>query len=121
MNAPDLQFIEAMERAVGSGDERQAANYLAKDVRYTVGARSPVQGIAAVIAYGVEQGRRACWDGHTVRNVTRDGDLLVVEVDSHFTRVADGARVSFPCADFYRFKDGRIRDWQVYADMSPIS
>ena len=93
--SPDLDFVEAMERAVGSGDVLAAANYLAQDVTYTVGAQPPVRGIAAVIAYAREQGARA--------------------------RLSDGVRVSLPCADFYRFADGRIHDWRVYADMSPIA
>lgn len=109
-----------MERAIGSGDASAAARYLTEDVTYTVGAQSPVRGIDAVIAYAREQGTRARWEGHTIRNVTREGDLLVIEVYSHFSRMSDGARVTFPCADFYRFADGRIHDWRVYADMSPI-
>jgi ketosteroid isomerase-like protein len=41
-------------------------------------------------------------------------------VISHFTRAADGATISFPCTDIYRFRDGLIVDWRVYTDMSPF-
>ena len=120
MATPGLDFIEAMERAVGSGNIEEAVKYLREDVSYTVGAQTSRRGIDAVVAYAREQEQRARWDGHTVQNVTRADNLLVVEVLSHFTRVVDGARVTFPCADLYRFVEGRIQDWRVYAGMCPI-
>lgn len=116
----DLAFIEAMERAVGSGDEQTALTYLHEDVAYTVGARPTLRGVAAVIAYTRDQAALARWEGHTFIGGWRSGDVLVVEVMSHFTRIADGASISFPCTDIYRFRDGRIADWRVYADMSPF-
>ncbi len=38
---------------------------------------------------------------------------------SHFTRVADGRPISFPCVDISRMRGDRIADWRVFADMSP--
>jgi ketosteroid isomerase-like protein len=58
---------------------------------------------------------------HTLRDVLGDAEVLVVEVESHFTRIADGRRISFPCADVDRFRGDRICDWRVYAGMSPFS
>jgi ketosteroid isomerase-like protein len=116
----DIAFIEAMERAVGVGDSDAAGTYLHTDVVYTVGAQAPVRGVDAVIAYSREQSRLVRWDGHTLRGSWRSGDVLVVEVTSHFTRVADAKKIALPCTDIYRFRDGRIADWRVYADMSPF-
>jgi ketosteroid isomerase-like protein len=115
-----LRFVEAMERAVAQGDRAGAAAHLSEDVAYTVGARPPVRGIDAVFAALDEQGRLARWDGHTFHAAWFQDDALVIEVTSHFTRVADGRRISFPCTDIYRFRDGRIADWRVYADMAPF-
>jgi ketosteroid isomerase-like protein len=83
-------------------------------VGYAVGARPPVRGLAAVIAINADQGRLTCRDRHSFRAAWAG------EVESHFTRVADGRRLSFPCTDIYRFQDGKIRDQRVYADMSPL-
>lgn len=115
-----LKFVGAMERAVTAGDRVAAARHLSDDVVYTVGARAPLRGVDAVIAAIVEQGRLARWDGHTFRAAWIGDGALVVEVESHFTRIADGQPSSFPCADIYRFRDGRICDWRVFADMSPF-
>lgn len=116
----DLAFVEAMERAVGTGDRAAVGRYLADDVVYTVGARAPVRGIDGVLAALAEQARLVRWEGHTLRDVWAGDGSLVVEVDSHFRRVADGRAISLPCTDIYRFRDGRIHDWRVFADMSPF-
>lgn len=115
-----ISFVEAMERAVSSGDVAEAGRYLAPDIAYTVGAAPVRHGIQAIINFAAEQGRFARWEGHSVRNVSSDGDALIVEVESRFTRLTDGRRIAFPCADIYRFRDGLIYDWRVYADMSPF-
>ena len=115
-----VKLVESMERAVAGGDRTSAAQYLAEDVAYTVGARPVLRGIDAVIAAIAKQGRIAHWDGHTLCAAFINEDTLVVEVISHFTRVTDERSISFPCADVYRFKDGKIYDWRVYADMSPF-
>jgi ketosteroid isomerase-like protein len=117
---PGLEFVEAMERAVASGDRAAVSRHLAEDVAYTVGARPAVHGIDAVMAAIAEQGRRVRWDGHRLRGVWTGDGTLVVEVESHFTRVADGRAIPLPCTDIYRFEGGRIRDWRVFADMSPF-
>jgi ketosteroid isomerase-like protein len=115
---PGLGFIEAMERAVMTGDVQEAACYLDEAVVYTVGALRPVSGIAAILAYVERQSRLARWDGHTLRGDWPIADGLVVEVESHFTRIRDGRRLTLPCVDIYRFRHGRIADWRVYADLS---
>lgn len=117
---PDIGFIEAMERAVTARDRDEALRYLTEDVTYVVGARAPVLGVDGVFAYIAEQSKLARWDGHTLVAVWPGRDALIVEVISHFTRAADGRRISFPCMDIYRFREGRIADWRVYADMSPF-
>jgi ketosteroid isomerase-like protein len=117
---PDLKFVEAMERAVVAGDRAAAGRYLTDHVAYTVGARPAIHGLDAVMAALADQGRLVRWDRHTLRGVWTGDGTLVVEVESHFTRVADGRAISLPCTDIYRFRDGRIGDWRVFADMSPF-
>ena len=98
-SVPDIKFIEAMEHAVGT--------------------RPALTGIDAVIDAIQRLSQFARCDGHTPVAVWPGQDALLVEVVSHFTRVSDGERISFPCMDAYRFREGRIADWRVFADMSP--
>ena len=44
--------------------------------------------------------------------------IVIVEVDSHFMRLADQASITLPCTDIYRMNGLRIEDWRVYADIS---
>lgn len=117
-NAPDLAFIEAMERAVLLGDRTRAALYLDDAVAYTVGALPPVTGIDAIIAYINVQSSIARWDGHTLHGSWPIAEGIAVEVESHFTRQSDGVKFTLPCVDIYRFRRGLITDWRVYADLS---
>ncbi len=116
----DIAFIEAMERALVAGDAEAALSYLHADVTYSVGAQEPRRGVAAIIDYARAQARLVRWTGHTLRGCWRSDDVLIVEVTSHFTRVAGGKKIDLPCTDIYRFRGGRIADWRVYADMSPF-
>lgn len=115
-----LRFVEAMEAAVGRSDRAEVLRRLTEDVVYAVGARPLLRGVDAVLSALAEQGRLVRWDGHTPRGAWLSGDAFVMEVESHFTRLADGRAISLPCTDIYRFRDGRIADWRVYADMSPF-
>lgn len=103
-----------------SRDVEAATRFLHPDVAYTVGARATVRGVPAVLRYVSEQERLARWTGHTLRAAWQVEDVIIVEVVSHFVRVLDGQAISFPCTDIYRLEDGRVADWRVYADMSPL-
>jgi ketosteroid isomerase-like protein len=115
-----LPIVEALGAAVGRGDPAEVPRHLALDVACTAGAGAPLPGVEAPLAVIAEHGRLVRWDGHTPRGVWLAADALVVEVESHFTRLMDGRAISLPCTDIDRFRDGRIADWRVYADMSPI-
>jgi ketosteroid isomerase-like protein len=115
---PELELITAMERAVMAGDRAAAARYLDEQVRYRVGARPAAVGIDAVFSYIAAQSEHAQWTGHTLHGSWSDGRVVVVEVDSHFRRVADGRPIVLPCTDVYRLAGGRIVDWRVYADLT---
>ena len=114
--------VAAMEAMLGRGDWAGAREYLVEDVRYAVGARDPVTGIDGIRDYLEAQAKIVRWTGHEVALVTEaeKGNTVIIEVTSLFERVADAAKLRLPCTDIYRFEDGRIRDWRVYADLAAI-
>jgi hypothetical protein len=113
--------IEAMEKAILSGDRSAAARYLDPAIRYRIGARETLIGIEAVFQAIEHQSTMAIWTGHSLAGFWLVEDTLIVEVISHFKRVQDGRAISFPCTDIYRFRNGLVADWRVFADMSPFS
>lgn len=114
--------ITRMEHLLGAGDWAAGAEFFTPDVTYRVGARSPVTGIDGIRAYMEGQAAQVHWTGHTLCWQAEDDatDTAVIEVISHFKRVADGAVIDLPCTDIYRFDGARIRDWRVYADIAVL-
>lgn len=117
----ELEVIAAMERAVATGDRATASRFLHESVRYRVGSAPATVGVEAVFSYIAAQSEHVRWTGHTLHGSWSDGHVVVVEVDSHFERVADGSPIVLPCTDIYRFVDGRIVDWRVYADLAALT
>ncbi|MEJ6394045.1 nuclear transport factor 2 family protein [Gymnodinialimonas sp. 2305UL16-5] len=112
--------VTQMEQAVGSGDWDAARPFLHPQIRYTVGGRPTVTGIAALRDYMEHQLTQVRWVGHEVRMVVETEDTAIIEVVSLFERRSDGAPLRLPCTDIYRFEDDLIADWRVYADLQVI-
>ena len=115
---PELELITATERAVVAGDRAAAGRYLDEHVRCRVGAGPTAVGIDAVFAHIAARSEHARWTGHALHGSWSDGRVVVVEVDSHFRRVADGRPIVLPCTDVHRFAGGRTVDWRVSADLT---
>ncbi|MEM8854688.1 MAG: nuclear transport factor 2 family protein [Pseudomonadota bacterium] len=121
VSCPMTQFVEDMEAAVGTGDWAAAAQYFTDDVLYRVGHRPPVTGVSGIKDYMEWQNSVVHWQGHTTRSKFSRGPVAYFEVESHFARVADGKEILLPCTDIYTFRDDRIADWRVYADISAFA
>lgn len=120
LHTPQIAAVEEMERLVGTGDWDGASRCFTPDVRYQVGSSSVHHGPTGVRRYMDWQNSVVRWEGHTMRQRWNADDVVIIEVDSHFTRLADGAAVTVACTDIYRMRGLQIRDWRVYADMSPF-
>ncbi|MFQ6547450.1 nuclear transport factor 2 family protein [Aestuariibius sp. 2305UL40-4] len=114
-----IETVEAMERAVGLGDWDLAAEYLAPDLVYRCAGLPARQGVQGLRDHMAAQGKLVRWEGHETHLAWEKDGIVVIEVTSFFHRQEDGARISVPCTDIYRFDEkGRIADWGVYADIS---
>ncbi len=114
--SPLTKWVEDMEAVIGRGDWPAAAEFFTPDVKYRVGYRDAVVGINGIRNYMQWQTQLVRWDGHTIHMMFSRDDTAIFEVTSHFTRLADQTAIDLPCTDIYRFRDGRIADWRVYAD-----
>ncbi|WP_208347409.1 nuclear transport factor 2 family protein [Pseudaestuariivita rosea] len=110
--------VEQMEAAVGQGNWDAADEFFTPDVLYRVGHRPPFFGLSGIKDYMTWQNALVRWDGHDLRMKFSRGQTAVFEVDSHFTRLKDGAKIVIPCTDIYNFEGDRIADWRVYSDTS---
>ncbi len=80
--------------------------------------RAPRRGGGPAVP-GLAAQRRPLGRAHAARPGNLD-DVVIIEVDSHFTRLADGQAITVSCTDIYRMQGLQIRDWRVYADYSPF-
>lgn len=104
---------------MGLGDWDHASRCFTSDMRYQVGSSSVHHGPDGVRRYMEWQRGVVRWEGHTLRQRWNADDVVVIEVDSHFTRLVDGVAVTVPRTDIYQMSGLQIRDWRVYADVAP--
>ena len=117
-NEAQVQAIETMEALIGQDDWAGATQFFTPDVTYKVAALEAVRGVAGIREYMQWQNKLVHWQGHTIHLKMNANDIVVVEVDSHFLRLADGTLFTLPCTDIYRMQGLKISDWRVYADIS---
>lgn len=120
LHTAQIAAVEEMERLVGTGDWDRADDHFTGDVRYQVGSGSVFHGAAGIRRYMTWQNSVVRWEGHALRQRWNADDVVIIEVDSHFVRLGDGASVTVSCTDIYRMSGLRIRDWRVYADYTPF-
>jgi ketosteroid isomerase-like protein len=89
------------------------------DVRLRLGNAETVTGKAAFVdAVNAFLGSVAGFR-HEIINVWRDGDILVTELEVHYTRL-DGKQVTVPCCNVFGLRDGLVAGYRSYIDASPV-
>jgi ketosteroid isomerase-like protein len=120
--APECDAIRALFAATDSGDVDGVTSYLQDDVVVVLSNREPICGAAAYAElYGQVAGMLAGLrhEIHDIWRAAEDAAVWIVRMTVHYTRV-DGDTVSLPCCNVLRFADGRISDYQVFMDMTPV-
>ncbi len=117
-DCPLTRHVESMESMIGQQNWDEAARYVARDIRYQVAHKQAQHGIEGIKSYMSWQYSLVHWDGHDVRSKFSRGNIVFIEVMSHFTRLVDNAKLRVPCTDVYTFENDLIADWRVYADTS---
>ena len=119
---PHLQTPDAVVRellaATDAKDTAAVARLLTDDVRVRFGNAEPVHGKAALFdgddqfldsIAGLRQEIHDLW--------TVADDVVLAEMTVHYERL-DGGRVSLPCVDTFRLRDGLVHDYRIYIDLS---
>ena len=114
--------IRAMFAATDGGDLDAVTSYLHDDVVVVLSNREPIHGATAYVElYGQVAGMLAGLrhEIHEIWTASEDAAVWIVRMTVHYTRV-DGDTVSLPCCNVLRFADGRISEYQVFMDMTPV-
>ena len=114
--ATKTEFVLDMEAAAFAGDWEKFKSHLADDVYLRVGNTAEVRGPQAVADFMIEMLRsRLAINDLKKRGSWESPDAVIVEFDVKALRVRDRKDVMFPCLDIYRFQNGKINDWRVFA------
>jgi ketosteroid isomerase-like protein len=56
---------------------------------------------------------------HEITSIWNVDDVVIAELDVHYQRL-DGRRVTLPCCNVFRVRDGLVSDYRVYLDIGPV-
>ncbi len=108
--------VTDMEAAAFAGNWELFKSYLSDDVYYRVGNTAEVRGPQAVVEY-LQQllSTKLAINDLQTRAAWETEDAVILELNMKGLRMRDNKSVAYPCIDVYRFRDGKINDWRVYA------
>lgn len=111
-----MQAIKEQEAAAFSGNWEKFKSFLANDIYYFVGNQTELHSPQAIVDYMIPflANDLAIYDLEFLL-AYEDENTVVTELSVKAVRKADNKHVVFPTVDIYRYKDGKIQDWRVYA------
>jgi ketosteroid isomerase-like protein len=120
--ASDRDAIRALFAAIDEGDLDRVTSYLHDDVVVVLSNREPIHGAMAFAELhgqvaGMLAGLRH--EIHGIWSAAENPDIWTVRMTVHYGRL-DGATVSLPCCNILSFRAGRVWDYRVFMDMTPV-
>jgi ketosteroid isomerase-like protein len=114
-----LHHAQAIFAAFDAKDIDALAALVTQDVRLQIGNAEVVLGKAEFV-----QALQAFFGSvtsfrHTVTNVWSDHDAVIAELQVQYTRL-DGRKLTLPCCNVFRVRDGAVSDYRVYMDITPV-
>jgi ketosteroid isomerase-like protein len=111
-----VQAVQEMEQAAFAGNWDKFRSFLSDDIYFRCGNTGELRGAPGVVDFMITMlTKRLALNDLQVRSAWETEDAVIMEFDMKGLRMRDNKNVAFPCLDIYRFGDGKIRDWRVYA------
>jgi ketosteroid isomerase-like protein len=117
--ASPLHRAQAIFTAFDAKDVVALAELMTDDVRLQIGNAEVVTGKAEFIEALSAFFASVAGFGHTVTHVWNDLDAVIAELRVQYTRL-DGTRLTLPCCNVFRLRDGLVADYRVYMDITPV-
>ena len=113
------EFINQLYKSVDDKNLSALSELLADGVVFQLGNHDPINGKQAVLDANDAFFKSIETMDHTIDGVWAVGDDILCNGHAHYTRL-DGSKLSLPFATILAVKNGRISDYEVYADVSPL-
>ena len=120
MNSLLESQIRRLFEAVDDKDIGYLAHHFADDVTFRFGNADVVEGRPAVVATCEAFLAGIAGLRHEIEHLWQvDADRVVAVMTVHYEKL-DGGRLSLPCANTFRVRDGEVNDYRIYMDITPI-
>jgi ketosteroid isomerase-like protein len=112
--------VRGLLEAVDSKDAASLGRYFADGIVFRFGNSDPVGGKAAVLDTCVEFLAGIAGISHDIQHLWQVApDWVVAVMTVHYTR-HDGGTLSLPCANTFRFSDGKVAQYRIFMDINPV-
>jgi ketosteroid isomerase-like protein len=112
--------IRRLFEAVDDKDTGYLAHQFADDITFRFGNADVVVGRPAVLAACEAFLASIAGIRHVIEHLWQvDTDRVVAVATVHYERL-DGGRLTLPCANSFRVRDGKISDYRIYMDITPV-
>jgi ketosteroid isomerase-like protein len=118
----DEDTVRELLAAVDAGDAQRALGLLTDDVRFQFGSAEPTVGQEGVAANAAVLRTAIAGLSHeldTIWTVGEPDPAVICELAVTYER-HDGSRLTLPCLNVFRLRDGRIADYRIYMDINPV-
>jgi ketosteroid isomerase-like protein len=112
--------IRELFAATDAKDVAANAAYLTEDIELRFGNNEPVIGKVDYEAMSTQFYASLKSLRHEIHSLwTVDDDVVITEMTVHYERL-DGQRLSLPCANIFRLRDGLVADYRIFMDVNPV-
>jgi ketosteroid isomerase-like protein len=84
-----------------------------------LGNQDVVEGKAAFLATSQAFASSINQIRHEIHSLWNVDDVVIAEMDVHYERL-DGGKLTLPCCNVFRVRDGLVSDYRVYMDIGPV-
>jgi ketosteroid isomerase-like protein len=117
--ATEFDYVRRMFAAFDAKEVTALADLVTDDVSLRLGNAPIVQGKPAFVAavnafFGSVAGVR-----HEFLNLLRASHTVIAESDVHYIRL-DGGKVSLPCCNVFKLRDGLVSEYRSCMDATPV-
>ena len=117
--SPETRIRELFATTDQKDVEANAA-HLTEDVELRFGNNEPVIGKDAYVAMSREFFASLKSLRHEIHSLWGvHGNVVITEMTVHYERL-DGRRLSLPCANIFRLRDGLVADYRIFMDVNPV-
>ena len=112
-------LVRGVFAALDAKDPAAVTARMTDDVRMRLGNADIVEGKAGFLEATTAFVASISAIRHEITSIWSFDDVVIAEIDVHYERL-DGRKVTLPCCNVFRVRDGLVCDYRVYLDIGPV-